>query len=153
MTPTSEGPRCPLCGAAASTVLTGPAETTVGSVTVLLERRPVLRCEAGHTGVDDEAIAAAMDAVDASVVRARRRLFRGPVCGSCGESLTMPPRRSERAVTVPAAGDRPVLTLRFALPLVRCPSCATDQLPTSGQEDLVVSVPAAFVRGGDQAGT
>jgi hypothetical protein len=55
----------------------------------------------------------------------------------------MPVRRTERSVTVEAPGLAP-LTLRFDLPVTRCPDCGVEQVPSRSQEDLVVVVPALF---------
>lgn len=138
---------CPVCQQPGEVVLRGPREATVGTVAVQLERAPVIGCRDDHGAVPPEAIGAAMAATDAAIVRARGRLFRADACGRCGAALTMPARRTQRAVTVEGDHAIPVLTLRFDLPAARCPQCGTDQLPTRSQEDLVVSVPAVFAAG------
>jgi hypothetical protein len=138
---------CHRCQRSGPLRLTGPTETTVGSVAVLLEARPVVGCPSGHATTPPEVVAAAMEAVEQQVPRARRRWRGGDRCGSCRDPLTMPVRRTRRTVT--AAGEGlPVVTLHLDLPLTRCPGCGLDQLPTRSQEDLVVSIPAVFADGG-----
>lgn len=126
----------------------GALELTLGTVAVLAEQRPVVACPQRHGATPERAVAAAMEATDRAVPRARGRLLRGEVCGSCRAPLTMPARRATRVVTVePPDGSLPVFTLRFDLPAVRCTECGVEQLPTRSQEDLVVAVPALFERG------
>lgn len=134
---------CPGCGAVGPVELGAPSEVTVGTVAVVLERQPVVACPERHGLAPSEVPGAAMDAVRAAIPRARSRLFRADACRSCGEVLTMPVRRTERVVSVEPP-DAPVLTLRFDLPMTRCPGCSVDQVPSRSQEDLVVSVPALF---------
>jgi hypothetical protein len=139
---------CPTCGQDAPVEVGGALELTLGSVAVLAEQRPVVACSEGHGATPEQAVAAAMEASDRSIHRARGRLLRGDVCGSCRAPLTMPARRATRVVTVePPGGSIPVFTLRFDLPAVRCTECGVEQLPTRSQEDLVVAVPALFERG------
>lgn len=57
--------------------------------------------------------------------------------------MTMPVRRSVRAVTVSPA-DGPVTTLRFDLPMQRCPECGLDHLPARGQQDLTAALAAVI---------
>lgn len=128
-------------------VLRGGEEVTVGTVAVRLDRRPVVDCPAGHAVAPPEAVDAAMTATETSLPRSRRRLLRGEVCSACSARLTMPARRTNRAVTVPASGPLPVVTLLFDLPSIRCTECGVDQLPSRSQEDLVVSVPAVYAAG------
>jgi hypothetical protein len=135
---------CPVCGIEAGVELLGAAEVTVGTVAVALERRPVVACPDGHRATPREVVGAAMSAVEDHVVQARSRMLRGDVCRACGTPLTMPVRRTTRAVTVEGDEHRPVLTLRFDLPSTRCPACSVEQVPSRSQEDLVVSVPAVF---------
>jgi hypothetical protein len=136
--------RCPVCDEEAPLELIAGTEVTVGTVAVALERRPVVACSEGHRATPREVVRAAMRAVEDTVVQARSRLLRGDACRTCGTPLTMPVRRTTRAVTVEGDADRPVLTLRFDLPSVRCVECGADQVPSRSQEDLVVSVPAVL---------
>jgi hypothetical protein len=135
---------CPVCHEQAPVELRETAEVTVGTVAVALERRPVVACPQDHRTTPQAIVRAAMGAVEDSVVQARSRLLRGDVCRLCSAPLTMPVRRTTRAVTVEGDEDRPVLTLRFDLPSTRCPDCGVEQVPSRSQEDLVVSVPAVF---------
>lgn len=136
---------CPDCGESGEVVLAASTEASIGTVGVLLERRPTVACPSQHGLSPPESVRSAMAATEAALVRAKARLLRrGDRCASCGAPLTMPVRRTKRTVTVEASGEVPVLTLHFDLPATRCPSCGVDQLPTRSQEDLVVSVPAVF---------
>lgn len=138
--------QCPVCEQDAPLRPRGSAEATVGTVAVALEARPVVDCRADHGATPREVVDAAMTAVEEHVPRARPRLLRRDACRACGAVLTMPVRRTERPVTVPATDERPTLTLLFDLPATRCPACAADQVPSASQEDLVVAVPALFAR-------
>jgi hypothetical protein len=135
--------RCPRCEVDAPLALAGPVETTVGTVAAVLERRPVVACPDRHEATPPEVSGAAMEAAEASIPRARARWLRGDVCRSCGATLDMPVRRTQRAVTVELTRHAP-LTVRFDLPMTRCPACGADQVPSRSQEDLVVVVPALF---------
>lgn len=134
---------CPTCAQPGEIVLRPGQEATVGTVAVVLERRPAVACAQEHDLTPAVAVGAAMDATEAAIPRARRRLGRGGSCLRCRTALTMPVRRAHRVVSVEHEA-LPVLTLRFDLPLTRCPDCGLDQLPRRSQEDLVVSVPAVF---------
>jgi hypothetical protein len=138
---------CPVCGERGEVLLGGALELSLGSVAVLVESVPQVRCTLRHDRAPEAARAAAMAATETSITRARGRLFRGDACGSCRTALTMPARRSTRVVSVDGAPGIPVFTLRFDLPAVRCTECGVEQLPTRSQEDLVVAVPAVFERG------
>ena len=132
-----------MCQQVAEVELRAPREATVGTVAVLLERTPIVACPSEHAATPPELVETAMRATEETVPQARRRLLRSDACSNCGSELVMPVRRTTRAVTVePPHG--PILTLRFDLPMSRCPTCGVDQLPTRSQEDLVVSVPAVF---------
>lgn len=105
----------------------------------MLEQVPGLRCDRGHrqpvTAVPE--VAAHMRVrILAAIPRSRSRLLRGEVCRADGTRLTMPVRRTTRIVTVEGIGDVPALTVRFDLPMTRCPACALDQLPVRSQADL-----------------
>jgi hypothetical protein len=138
---------CPACQELARVELRGGNEVTVGTVATLVEQRPVVACGAGHALTPPEVVGAAMEAADAQLLRARRRLLGPDRCGACGTRLTMPVRRTVRSIVVDGDG-LPVITIRFDLPSSRCPECGVDQLPTRSQEDLVVSIPAVFASGG-----
>lgn len=135
--------RCPECGVEADIVLAGGVESVVGSVAAALEQRPVVACPPGHAVTPPEVVGAAMEAADQGIIRARSRLLRSDACTSCGQALTLPARRTVKAVTVVSAVAPPV-TIQLDLPATRCPACALDQVPSRSQEDLVVVIPALF---------
>jgi len=134
---------CPTCGEAGTVVAGASAEATVGTVAAMVERRPVVDCTRQHGITPPEIVGEAMAAVDAAVPRARSRLLRDDACLDCRETLTMPVRRAERAVTVEPA-DGPVTTIHLDVPLTRCGSCGRDQVPSRSHEDLTVVIPALF---------
>jgi hypothetical protein len=142
---------CPVCQEVAELALRGPTQIAVGSVSTLVERRPVVGCAGQHEQTPPEVVGAAMLAANEQLPRARRKLLSGDRCGACGTALSMPVRRTTRAITVDGEG-LPVVTIHFDLPSSRCPDCGLDQLPTRSQEDLVVSIPAAFAAGGEPTG-
>jgi hypothetical protein len=132
---------CPACDAAGALELTGGREATVGSVAGVIDRLPVVRCDAGHRTLATATAAvtgAALAQVRAAVPYARaRRLRREEACSSCGQPLTMPVRRTDWPVTLERPGGLDaVLTLRLDLPATRCPGCGTDHVPTRSQGDL-----------------
>jgi hypothetical protein len=135
--------RCPVCDAEARVELRTTSEVTVGTVAAAVERRPVAVCADGHEATPAEVVGATMDAVDASVPRARSRLFRTDVCRSCGSGLAMPVRRTGRTVTVEDP-SLPIVTVHLDLPMTRCGECGEDQVPSRSHEDLTVVVPALF---------
>jgi hypothetical protein len=140
-------PSCPVCDAAGALELTDGREATVGSAAGVIDRLPVVRCDAGHrsfatavpTVTDD-----ALRQVRAAVPYARaRRLRRDEVCCGCAQPLTMPVRRTDWPVTLEGPGGLDVvLTLRLDLPATRCPGCGTDHVPTRSQADLEDTVRA-----------
>ena len=135
---------CPVCQDEGPLELAEANEVTVETVAVAVERRPVVACPAQHTTTPREVVRAAMAAVEDQIVQARGRLLRRDVCQGCATPLTMPVRRTTWSVTVEGDAQRPVLTLHFDLPAVRCTSCGMEQVPSRSQEDLVVAVPAVF---------
>jgi hypothetical protein len=135
--------RCPVCDAEAALELRAPNEVTVGTIGAVVERRPVVGCPDDHGATPAEVVGAAMEAVDASVSRARSRILRADVCRSCGSGLTMPVRRTTRTVTVEDP-RMPILTLHLDLAMTRCSECGADQVPSRSHEDLTVVVPAVF---------
>lgn len=137
--------RCPVCELDAAVELRAPNEVTVGTVAASVERRPVVACPGDHGASPPEVVGAAMEAVDGAVPRARSRLLRGDGCRSCGAGLSMPVRRTARAVSVEAP-DVAVVTIHLDLPMTRCGECGFDQVPSRSHEDLTVVVPALFAR-------
>jgi hypothetical protein len=137
---------CPTCSRTGPLALGPPRELTLDTVAVLVERAPVVGCPDRHQATPPAIVDAAMQATTDALPRARGRWLRDDACRRCGTRLTMPVRRTTRPVTVEPPGG-PVFTLRFDLPSTRCPDCGLDQVPSRSQEDLVVAVPAVFVRG------
>jgi hypothetical protein len=138
---------CPVCEAAVRLELTSGREATVGSVAGVIDRLPIVRCDAGHRSLATAAPTVIDDAlrqVRAAVPYARaRRLRRDEGCTSCGQPLTMPVRRTDWPVTLERPGGLDaVLTLRLDLPATRCPGCGTDHVPTRSQGDLEDTVRA-----------
>ncbi len=134
---------CPACGETGPVGLRGPLEVMPGTVSAVLERRPVVDCGAGHERPPASARPAADEAIARAIPRARQRRLRREVCDSCGAALTMPVRRTVRPVSVEAP-DLPVLTVQIDLPMTRCPDCGRDQVPGRSQPDLDALAPALF---------
>jgi hypothetical protein len=143
--------RCPVCDLDAPVQLRSPNEVAVGTVGAAVERRPVVRCPDDHDATPAHLVGAAMEAVDASVERARSRLLRSDVCRACGSDLRMPVRRTARTVTVEDP-RMPIVTLHLDLPMTRCGECGVDQVPSRSHEDLTVVVPALFAPPEPRAG-
>ena len=142
--------RCDTCGTDASLQWRPGAEVVVGTVAGVLERRPVLACPQGHLRSAPGVPAAALSAVETQLPQARGRWRRGETCVTCRAALDLPVRRTRRAVTVTGAG-LPVHTLHLDVPMTRCGTCGTDQLPTRSRRDLQELV-AAVYRADDAAG-
>ncbi len=102
---------------------------------------PVVVCTCGRPrvpeGFDDAARQAWVDALPV----ARARVLRADACASCATSMSMPVRRTDRAVTV-SPPDLDVTTLRFDLPMQRCSECGLDQVPSRSHDDLNRSIDA-----------
>lgn len=131
--------RCPACGRPGRVELGQPRQVTSGSIAGVLERVPVVRCDSGHRepGLSTRAtVAEVLRRCRDAIPHARSRLLRGDTCSACGARLLMPVRRTERVVTLDGIDDLPVMTLRFDVPMTRCPDCGVDQLPTRSQEHL-----------------
>lgn len=140
---------CPGCGRPGPVIAGRDREATVGTVAGRVERTPTVACPDGHghpAPVTEPALAACHEAVPRARSRALRRT---DACGTCGATLTMPVRRTERAVTLAGVPHVPVTTLRFDLPTTRCPDCGADQVPSRSQDDLDAVVAALFHAGGD----
>lgn len=132
---------CPVCDEVAAVVPGRGREVTVGTIAAAVERPPVVACPAQHVASPVAVVDAAMTATREQIPLARRRRLTGEGCQRCRAPLTMPVRRTTRAVTVePELGA--VFTLRFDLPSTRCGDCGTDQVPRRSLEDLAVVVPA-----------
>jgi hypothetical protein len=124
-------------------------EISAASVAVLGERLPVDNCSCGHIEIPAELGRAARRACADALPAADRRPLRTDVCRSCRTPLTMPARRTTRAVTV-STTSLPAVTLRFDLPMTRCPDCGLDQLPHRARHDVVVALAALFQAAADE---
>ncbi len=118
-------------------------EVSAASIAVHGERLAINHCGCGYVEVPTQLGRAARSAVEDALPVARGRTFRSDVCCSCGAELTMPARRTTRAVTV-TPDEESVTTLRFDLPMRRCPGCGLDQLPHRARHDVVVALSALF---------
>lgn len=135
---------CPACGSRRrSDRVRRTVETTHGSIAILAEGVPVDRCVCGHRRVPVTFDDAASAACSTSIPVARGRRLRPDACVGCDASMSMPVRRSVRAVTV-SPEDGPVTTLRLDLPMQRCPECGLDQLPARGRADLTAALAAVI---------
>lgn len=132
------------CDTAGPVVRGADRDAVHGTVAGRGERIPVVVCPAGHRLPVALAVRAAEVTREALPHGQRRRLRRHDGCGRCGEALTMPVRRTERAVTVTDGDDVPVTTLRFDVPTTRCPDCGADQVPVRSQADLAAVIDALF---------
>lgn len=130
---------CPVCGSTSWERVRRTAEATHGSIAILAEGVCVDRCVCGHRRVPMAFRDAASSACSASIPVARARRLRPDACVGCGASMSMPVRRSVRAVTV-SPEDGPVTTLRLDLPMQRCPECGLDHLPARGRADLTAAL-------------
>lgn len=139
------GPGCPRCGTPLRPEGRPAASGRAGAVEVALPPRTLGVCPAGHR--PDAATTAVRTVLDA-VPTARRRRLRGRSttpdrCGACDAALDLPPRRTVRGVTVEPSAGAPYL-LELALPLVRCPDCAVDNVPADVARDVRRAVRAAL---------
>lgn len=127
------GAACRRCGAALRADRRPAATATDGPVEVAVPPRTRGVCPAGHPDrTEAEAARAALTAVPTARAAGPRLLRRTAPerCGACGTTLDLPARRTVRGVTVEPAGAPPYL-LELALPLVRCPDCAVDNVPAA----------------------
>ena len=125
---------CDVCGRDRTRDRRGETTGAAGAVTVTFPSVPVLVCAAGHTRVAGDDLAGEVaGALQSTALVARRGWPWGPErCASCGTGLTMPPRRTLRSVRVTLDVDADAeaeVEPTFALPMIRCPSCAREQLP------------------------
>lgn len=145
------GGRCPACGRDDRRLRRVTAEATAGTIAVLAEGFPVAVCPCGEVAVTTDVREATGTAWRAVLPVADRRWLRPDACTACGAGLTMPVRRTTRAVTVTPA-SAPVATLRFDLPMQRCAACGGEQVPDRSRPDLPAAVDAVFVALGTAAG-
>ncbi len=104
---------------------------------VRIEGVGVLVCDDGHAEVADDDLAGhLLTAMDGQLLTARSRPLRhDDACGDCGGLLTMPGRSTQTPV-VDAAGPT-VVTMTPSLPMVRCPDCGREQVPSAVGRALV----------------
>jgi hypothetical protein len=134
-------PECPRCGATSSERVRRTAEATHGSIAILAEGVPVDRCGCGNRQAPVAFTAEAATACATAVPVSRARRLRPDACVGCGAAMSMPVRRSVRAVTV-SPTDGPVTTLQVDLPMQRCADCGLDQLPVRSEADLLAAIAA-----------
>jgi hypothetical protein len=136
--------RCEVCQQAGTLRWRPGVEVVRGSVAGLLDRRPVLACVSGHEHAPANGPSAAWEAIEERLDLARTRRLRGDACRYCGESLTLPVRRTRRSVTI-TDPDLAVHTLHLDVPMVRCGGCGRDQVPSRSQQDLRALAAAVYV--------
>lgn len=107
-----------------------------------MEEVTVPLCAERHGAAEaDAAFAAtvATAAVNALPTAVKGRL-RGPDrCAECATALSMPARRTTRTVSpsLPGVG---IVTVTFDVPMLRCPECATEQVPFRAAKDAPEAV-------------
>ncbi len=129
---------CPACDRDTLRTRSIAHERAVGGVAVQGQPLTVRTCDCGHVEVPRSLGQAAREAAQEALPVARSG-FRRERCASCGTTLTMPARRTTRAVTA-TPDDGPVVTLRFDLPMRRCPDCGLDQLPARAKGSVEVAL-------------
>jgi hypothetical protein len=135
--------RCEVCQQVGTMQWRPGTEVAVGTVAGVLDRRPEVVCPAGHASSPASGSLAAWDAIEERLDLARARRLRGDVCRHCGESLTLPVRRTRRSVTI-ADPELAVHTLHLDVPMVRCGGCGRDQVPSRSQHDLSALAAAVY---------
>lgn len=134
---------CEVCGAAL-TARQVEAVATVGPLTVELAPVEVAACPEGHTVVR-LSVADVVDGVRGQVtVARRRRLARSDRCGQCQADLVMPARGTQ--TPVPIVVDGQVVTVLLECPMVRCPDCGREQVPSEVDRVLDRAVASALDR-------
>ena len=142
---TATGPGCPRCGSPLRPQRRAAASGSAGAVEVTVPPRTLGVCPDGHrSDAETVAVRTALGAVPTA--RRRRRLGRSGTpdrCGACDTALDLPPRRTVRGVTVEGTTGPPYL-LELVLPLVRCPDCAVDNVPSDVVGDVHRAVRSAL---------
>jgi hypothetical protein len=136
--------RCEVCQQVGTLRWRPGTEVVLGTVAGVLDRRPVVECPAGHELSPASGPSAAARAIGERLDLARARRIRGDACLHCGESLTLPVRRTHRSVTV-TDPELAVHTLHLDVPMVRCGGCGRDQVPSRSQRDLHALAAAVYV--------
>lgn len=137
--------RCGRCDARVD-VATVACEGQHGTVAVLLEGVPVPRCPVGHPQPAPAELAgtAILAILRERIPVARSRLLRADACSECGTALTLPGRRTRRSTTARLPHGLAPVTTTYDLPMVRCPDCATEQVPADAGPDLEAATRAAL---------
>jgi hypothetical protein len=143
--------RCEVCHQVGTLEWRPGTEVALGTVAGVLDRRPVVACPAGHDCSPASGPSAASAAIEERLDLARARRIRGDACRHCGESLTLPVRRTHRSVTV-TDPELAVHTLHLDVPMVRCGGCGRDQVPSRSQQDLLALAAAVYAAPGAPEG-
>lgn len=121
---------CPRCDEPATVADCAEAAVQSGDATVRVQGLARATCPAGHvTMLPPDAAAHANAKVDEMLLVSTTRglVRRREVCGACEGTLALPPRNSDRPVSLDVDGR--VLTVIVESPMVRCPDCGREQLP------------------------
>lgn len=137
---------CPRCGQPATPGFSPGTAVTHGTIAASFERRPTLRCAAGHRAPDPATdLDAVLEACAEQVASAAGGRLRAERCQRCRAPLRMPVRRTTRTVSVAGASPLGVLTLHLDLPATRCPDCGLDQVPTRSRGEVADAVRQALL--------
>lgn len=127
--------RCTVCGGALGAVLRPASDVRRGPVAAAVEAHHRQHCSACGGAGDDRALTTAvLGALDERLLVGAGRPTAAR-CGSCDAALELPMRATTRAMTV-APSDGAPFTVTLALPLVRCGSCAVDNVPPELGDDV-----------------
>lgn len=140
---------CPTCGAPADVTALRDAPMGAGEVVVRVGGLLLARCPDGHVAiVPGGAVEGLLAAVATQLPTAGTRgvVRRREVCHDCGGELTLPARRTERAVPEVLAGL--VVTAHVEAPVLRCPACAREQLTV----EAAAAVPSVLAAAVEAAG-
>ncbi len=119
---------------------------TQGTIAASLERRPTLRCAAGHRAPDPATdVGVVLSACAEQVPTALGGRLRAERCRRCRAPLRMPVRRTTRTVSVADASPLGVLTLHLDIPATRCPDCGLDQVPARSRDEVAAAARQALV--------
>ena len=119
--------RCIDCGDEQRPLTRPASQARAGVVSASVDPRTADGCERGCA--DSEArLGAALEQALASGLTFGHGRPDAPRCAACDEALDLPMRATLRSVTVEPPVGAP-FTLTFALPLVRCGECGTDNVP------------------------
>ena len=119
--------RCPDCGDEQRARTRPAAQASAGAVSASVDPRPAIACDRGCEQSEEPLGAALERALHSGLTFGSGRPA-SPRCAVCEEPLSLPMRATLRSVTVEPAAEPP-FTVTFALPLVRCGDCGTDNVP------------------------